>query len=63
MYIDLEKLKEEYKIAPKEIIDTCLAVLLQSENKDSQMTLSETIASATLAANGVLKIQDKEEKK
>ena len=60
MYLDLEKLKEDYKIAPKEIVDTCLAVLLQSENKEGNPTLAESLAMATLAASGILKLEEKE---
>lgn len=48
MYLDLNQLKEEYKIPSKEIIDSCLGVLLQSENKDANMTVAEQIALGTL---------------
>lgn len=48
MYLDLNQLKEEYKIPSKEIIDSCLGVLLQSENKDAHLTVSEQIALGTL---------------
>lgn len=47
MYLDLNQLKEEYKIPSKEIIDSCLGVLLQSENKDAHLTVSEQIAFGT----------------
>lgn len=55
MYLDLEILKEEFKIAPKEVIDTCLAILLQSENKDTTLTVSEQLAIETLEHYKILK--------
>ena len=60
MYLDLETLREDYKIPSKEIIDSCMAVLLQSENKDETLTVAEQIAFGTLAHYKALVVEDKD---
>ena len=57
IYLDLEQLKEEYKIGKKEMIDSCVAILMQSTNNTATLALSESIAINTLAKNGVLKFE------
>lgn len=63
MYLDLEQLREEYKLPPKEVIDSCLGVLMTSENKDDTLTISEQIAYGTLIHYKGLIIEDTDKEK
>lgn len=54
MHIDLENLREEFKISKKELIDTCLSVVLNSISKAGELTIAEEVAIKTLKENKIL---------